>query len=194
VEKFDIALQTEAVAGSRRAAESLFIEAYPAVYNFCRYLVISPSDAEDLTQETFLRALQHLSKFRPSSPMKPWLLTIAHNLVISFFRKRRPSSSLEDAPEAQLVSLEGLPETFALAQDERLRINLALCRLKPELRVVILLRYQQRLTYEEIAKAISKPLSTVTNRLFEARRRLGGFLSESDIHEGGNDAVPMVRS
>ena len=182
----DSALKQAAVAGDPVAVERLFRELYPPVYGFCFTMTRNSADAEDIAQHTFLKAFASLRQFRPAQPIGPWILRIAHNLFISQLRSRRPQTDLDDPEIEVLPSNEPAPEAVALSQETREEVRRALRSLAPPAQVILVLRYQQQLSYEEIATVVNAPLTTVTNRLFEARRQLGHALRQTG--EGGSDA------
>ncbi len=186
----DPALKQAAVAGDRAAIERLFKELYPPVYGFCYSMTRRQADAEDLAQQTFLRAFKSLRQFRPRQPMAPWILRIAHNLFISQLRTRRPHLELDDPETASVATSEPSPETAAISAETRAELERALRRLAPAARAILVLRYQQQLSYDEIATVIGKPVTTVTNRLFEAKRDLALALRQGG--EGGSDALQLV--
>lgn len=188
----DPALKQSAVAGDRGAVERLFRELYPPVYGFCFTMTHSRTDAEDLAQQTFLKAFASLRTFRPAQPIGPWILRIAHNAFISQLRSRQPQTALDDPAIEPLASSDPAPESVAISRETREEVQRALRSLAPPAQVVLVLRYQQQLSYEEIAAVIDKPVTTVTNRLFEARRELGRALSQPG--EGGSDAFQLVGS
>lgn len=182
----DSALKQSAVAGDHLAVERLFRELYPPVYGFCFTMTRNRADAEDIAQQTFLKAFASLRRFRPGEPIGPWILRIAHNLFVSQLRSRRPQTDLDDPEIGLLPSSDPAPEASALSQETREEVRRALRSLAPQAQVILALRYQQQLSYEEIAAVIDAPVTTVTNRLFEARRQLGHLLRQSG--EGGSDA------
>ena len=182
----DSALKRSAVGGDPVAIERLFRELYPPVYGFCFTMTRNRADAEDIAQQTFLRAFANLRQFRPAQPIGPWILRIAHNQFISALRSRRPHTDLDDPELEPLPSGEPAPEAVAVSQETRLEIRQALRSLAPAAQVILVLRYQQQLSYEEIAAVIDAPLTTVTNRLFEARRQMGHALRQTG--EGGSHA------
>ena len=182
----DSALKRAAVAGDPMAVERLFRELYPAVYGFCFTMTRHRADAEDIAQQTFLKAFASLRQFRTAEPIGPWILRIAHNLFISQLRTRRSQTDLDD-PEIELLpSSDPAPEAVALSHETREEVRRALRSLAPSAQVILVLRYQQQLSYDEIAAVIETPVTTVTNRLFEARRQLGDALRQ--MREGGSDA------
>jgi RNA polymerase sigma-70 factor, ECF subfamily len=183
-------LKRLAASGDRAAVDRLFRELYPAVYGFCFSMTRSQADAEDLAQQTFLQAFGSLRRFRPERPVGPWILRIAHNAFISQLRTRRAHVELDDPDVEPLRSRDPLPETTALTNESRAEVRRAVRSLSPAAQVLLILRYQQELTYEEIAAVIGKPVSTVTNRLFDARRQLARAMHQSG--EGGSDALQLV--
>jgi RNA polymerase sigma-70 factor, ECF subfamily len=188
----DSALKQSAVAGDREAVERLFRELYPPVYGFCFTMTRSRTDAEDLAQQTFLKAFASLRKFRAGQPIGPWILRIAHNAFISQLRSRQPQTDLDDPSIEPLASSDPAPDSVAISKETREEVQRALRSLAPPAQVILVLRYQQQLSYEEIAAVIEKPVTTVTNRLFEARRELGCALRQTG--EGGSDAFQLVGS
>ena len=184
------ALKQSAVAGDSVAIERLFRELYPPVYGFCFTMTRKTADAEDLAQQTFLKAFASLRQFRPAQPIGPWILRIAHNLFISQLRSRRRQADLDD-PELELLpSDDPAPEAAALSKETRTEVRRALRSLPPPAQVILVLRYQHQLSYEEIAAVVDTPVTTVTNRLFEARRQLGRALRQTG--EGGSDELQLV--
>jgi RNA polymerase sigma-70 factor (ECF subfamily) len=192
VKEPDATLKEAAVKGDRNAIERLFRDLYPPVYGFCFSMTRRQSDAEDLAQHTFLRAFGSLRSFRPAQPIAPWILRIAHNLFIDQWRNRRREPELEEPALEPLASQEATPEAVALSRETRRELMRALRSLSPAEQVVLVLHYGQQLSYEEIGLVIGKPVTTVTNRLFLARRRLAATWRQSP--EGGSDALQLVGS
>ncbi|HXN04119.1 MAG TPA: RNA polymerase sigma factor [Candidatus Acidoferrum sp.] len=188
----DSALKRSAVAGDRVAVERLFRDLYPPVYGFCFTMTRSRTDAEDLAQQTFLKAFASLRQFRPAHPIGPWILRIAHNQFISQLRSRRPQTGLDDPALEPLMSSDPAPEAVAISEETRKEVRRALRSLAQPMQLILVLRYQQQLSYVEIAAVIDAPVTTVTNRLFEARRQLGRALGKTG--EGGSDAFQLVGS
>ena len=150
------------------------------------------ADAEDLAQQTFLKAFASLRQFRPAQPIGPWILRIAHNQFISQLRSRRPQADLEERELELVPSDDPAPEATALSKETREEVRRALRSLAPSAQMILVLRYQQQLSYEEIAAVIDTPVTTVTNRLFEARRQLGRALRHTG--EGGSNEFQLVGS
>ena len=135
--------------------------------------------AEDLVQETFLRVLRQRT-CQPGSPFKPWLYAIATNLVRDHFKSAavRRRWRGDDAEEALLHLYDNAPgpEERALAAEQGSEIMAALDQLGEEYRVVLLLRFYQGLSLQEIAETLCVPLGTVKSRLSVGTHRLRALL------------------
>lgn len=144
----------------------LFAEHAASVYRMARSVVRDPGLAEDVTQETFIRAWQHQDSYRGEAPVLHWLLRIAHNLAVSTLRTiREDSTDPRRLPGPESASPEQVVEG-------RLLIDEALDSLDPLSRAVIVLREVEQLTYAEISDVLQVPLPTVRTRLFRARNRM----------------------
>ncbi len=184
-------LEPATAVADRGALEQLFLSQYATVYGVCLNMAQNAHDAEDLAQQTFLQALRHLPQNRADVPLRPWLLRIAHNLCVSHLRRGRFHLPLSDA--RAVPSRVALPEEELLASETHKQLRAEVARLVPQLRTVIVLRYQAELSYKEIATVIGKPLSIVKNRLFKAHQQLAKAVrAPSNERQGGSDAVQMV--
>lgn len=147
------------------------------VYRHIYYRVSNQADAEELTQQTFLQAWQAMGRYRSTgAPFVAWLLTIAHNQVIAFYRRAKNTTYLEMEPAAEEIRGEGDPEASVLAQFDRQAVRRALLRLKPEQQQVIILRFVEGFDYGDIATALGKSegnIRVIQHRaLGELRRHL----------------------
>jgi len=150
---------------------------YRVAYAYTR----NAADADDLAQETFVRAYQALERFRVGEPLQPWLVRIATNLAFSLFRRRRrrPEASLEAHEEAGAQwALDDDPADHAERSDRERRVQAAFGRLSEEHQAVLALRAIRDLSYEEIAVSLKIPLGTVMSRLSRARAELKKKLQE----------------
>jgi len=171
----EAALVRAAQAGDAKAFAEIVRRYQRAIYRLAYGLTRSSSDADDLAQETFLRAYQALGRFRVGEPMYPWLARIATNQAFSLFRsrRRRPETPLEPLVEAgRQWSAEDDPAEETAEREHRARIQSAFAELKPEHQAVLVLRAVQDLSYEEIATTLQIPLGTVMSRLSRARAEL----------------------
>jgi RNA polymerase sigma-70 factor (ECF subfamily) len=168
------------LAGDEKAYREL-VERYQAqVYSLALRMVRRAEDAEDLTQETFVRMFRALSRYDPARPFAAWLFTIASRLCIDHIRRRKVSPiSLtqreRDSEEEYQIEVEdpGLkPDEVATHAEEERRTAALIAGLPPHYRIVVILRHQQDLSYEEIAEALNLPLGTVKARIHRARALL----------------------
>lgn len=142
--------------------------------------VIGRNDADDVTQDVFLRAFHRLGQFRGDSPFRAWLLRIAHNTALSSRAGRRPGNDvlLDDAAES--VPSSGRTPAHTLEDTERReRLTLKLQQLRQAHRTVLVLRDLEGLSYEEIAAVTETPLGSVKGRLFRARQELIAILRQN---------------
>jgi RNA polymerase sigma-70 factor, ECF subfamily len=170
-----------AAQGGDPAAFSELVRRYQrAVYRVAYALTRNASDADDLAQETFVRAYQAIGRFRVGEPLFPWLARIATNQAITLFRrrKRRPETPIEPLLEAgQQWGVEDDPAR-SVEQGERTRhLEAAFARLKPEHQAVLALRVIEEQSYEEIAATLRVPVGTVMSRLSRARAELKALLA-----------------
>ena len=137
---------------------------------------VGPHDAEDLAQETFMKAYANIAKFSGSSAFYTWLFSIALNTARSFHRKKRPVTVSQDNGEAnpfdRLVSDNPGPRVVAEKEEKIHRVQSALMDLAEEDREVILLREVEGLAYDEIAQTLETTTAAVRSRLHRARHRL----------------------
>jgi RNA polymerase sigma-70 factor (ECF subfamily) len=179
VEPGDEAALVAAAQGGDEAAFAGIVRRYQrAIHRVAYGLTRNASDADDLAQETFVRAWQALDRFRVGEPLYPWLSRICVNLAYSLFRrrKRRPETSIEPLVEAGMQwAGEGDPETETAEREHAAHLEVAFEGLTPEHRAVLVLRMQD-MSYEEIAQALDVPIGTVMSRLSRARTELKKLL------------------
>jgi RNA polymerase sigma-70 factor (ECF subfamily) len=156
------------------------------LYNVAVRMVRDPESARDLTQEIMVRVHSSLGRYDPVYPFSAWIYRVASNLCIDFLRKRKLETISLDAPhiiEGEEVARE-LPDPSAnpahqLEERERARIlEETLAKLPHAHRLVLVLRHQRDLSYEEIALALDAPLGTVKARIHRAREEFRRLLSE----------------
>ena len=143
-----------------------------AAYNLARWLVRNDQDAEDIVQDSFLKAYKAHESFRGSGS-RVWMLSIVRNTALDFLRryKTRTTVSLAEQihdPEDQAAD----PERGLLERTRREQVREAISLLEPEFREVIVLREIENLSYKEIAAVLGIPMGTVMSRLSRARNLL----------------------
>jgi len=171
-----------AAAGERDAFDELVRRHQTRTYNFVRAMVGDAADAEDLTQEIFIRAYRAIGRFRGDSAFRTWLFRIATNAARTHLGRRgrwralwpRPAGGDDEAAAGR----DDPPSGENLESDivRRDAIDRALATLSPELRAAVTLRDVEGLEYREIARALDIPIGTVESRIFRARQRLRPLL------------------
>ena len=176
----------ERCRASDDAAFSEVVARYKAkIYNYVYRMTGSADDAEDLTQEVFIRMYTSIDTFRGQSSLNTWLFRIAGNLCIDRFRRtkhRTPAYSLDEPLGDEAQAQEVADETYAphrLLENIEMaeQIQAALSKLPEKLRATLLLHDIEGLPYEEIAQISGCPLGTVKSRLFNARMQLRQHLA-----------------
>jgi len=134
---------------------------------------LSQEDAEDITQHVFLKAYQHLNDFDPELKLSNWLLRIAHNEVIDFWRRQKNRPQAEAYDPDTLDSFEFLAVNFGKDFDRTLKaetVQKLLDLLKPSFREVLFLHYFEEKSYEEIADILKYPAGTVAARISRGKK------------------------
>jgi RNA polymerase sigma-70 factor (ECF subfamily) len=169
--------------GDAEAIKALIHGYQSAVYGLCVRLLMHRHDAEDVTQEVFLRIFRSLRRWDSSRPLRPWIMGIAVNRCRTWLAQRVRRPELADYLQDVAVA-PGADDSAELLQE----IQTALQELRPEFREVFVLFHEQGQTYEEIAEALGCPLGTVKTWLHRARlevlerlRQRGMVPSESGI-------------
>jgi RNA polymerase sigma-70 factor, ECF subfamily len=140
-----------------------------AAYNFARWLVRNEHDAEDVVQESFVKAFMGLERFR-GGDSRVWLLAIVRNTAMSMLRRRKSEVAWpadEGAPEP--VDHGEDPESAVIASARRRQVRAAIEQLPDEFRETLILRELEGLSYKEIAGVLNIPMGTVMSRLARAR-------------------------
>jgi len=182
----DLDLVRQALAGSETAYADLLERFQRPVISVVRRMVGDPSLAEDLAQEAFVKAFRALESFDQRRKFSSWLFKIAHNTTIDYLRKKQLDTvALEttdsDKPDWTAIlpdEASESPDTSAHRKDLAAALEEALTSLRPAYREVLLLRFQEGLSYEEIAEIIDLPLGTVKTHLHRARNAMARHLTD----------------
>ncbi len=162
--------------------EAVVLPHLDAAYGLARHLLREDADAQDVVQESFLRALRHFGGYRGegTSQGRAWVLTIVRNMAHTWrHRRRAESGAAEFDEEVHGTGEPGGTDAAVLRGDSRETVTQALDRLPAELREVIVLREIEGLSYKEIAGVTDVPMGTVMSRLSRARKRLQQALAIS---------------
>jgi RNA polymerase sigma-70 factor (ECF subfamily) len=182
-ESGDAGLVERARQGEVRAFETLVQRYQDRIHNYVSRLCGDPLDAQDLTQEVFVRAFGAIRRFRGSAAFQTWLYRIATNMCVDTHRRRKRTEAEAFSLDAPVETDEGQigrqipdpsarPEEIAQTGELQREVLEAIRALSPKLRPVVILFDIQGLTYEEVADVLGCPVGTVKSRLFNARMQL----------------------
>ena len=177
----DSALLAASKHGDQQAFGELVRRYQRAIHRLAWSLTRNDSDADDLAQETFVRAWGAIGRFELGQPLYPWLARIVTNQAFSLFRhrKRRPETSIEPLVEAgQQWGVADDPAEHTAESERDARLRACFGELQPEHQAVLALRAVQDLSYDEIARTLNIPIGTVMSRLSRARGELKRRLAE----------------
>lgn len=171
----DLASMAERARDGDQAAFRDWLRAtHEVVFRLALRMLDSPQGAEDVTQETFVRAWQSMARLKEPRASLAWVCRIARNIATDHLRRpaRRETSLGQDLLTDRASSAEPSPEDALLSGESRARVRAAVAALKPKHRVVLLLREVDGLTYDEIAVAVDLPRGTVESRIHRARAQV----------------------
>ena len=179
-EQSDLELVRRAQRNERGAFDLLVLKYQHKVVKLVARLLRDPAEAEDVSQEAFVKAYRALGSFRGDSAFYTWLYRIAVNTARNAIasRQRRPldyEAELSESEQSNLASRlrhTDTPEATVLSEEIRQTVNEAIEQLPEDLRTAIVLREVEGLSYEEIAAAMDCPVGTVRSRIFRAREAI----------------------
>lgn len=173
--------------GDMGAFDQLFGRHKELVYNVARRMMGNEDDALDLLQEVFLRLYQKIDKFRPKpASFSTWLYRFTMNICIDELRKRKKNGNTmmlnEEISETQFGNRVDTPEENAISMDAERQIYKAMNSLRDKERAIIVLRYMEGLSYQEISEIFRCSVGRVKSRLHEARQKLKNILeTQTDL-------------
>lgn len=183
--KNDFHIVSRAKEGDQKAYAELMQRYKDSIYFMALKMVNNKDDAMDLTVETFGKAFENLGKYKPDFAFSTWLFRIATNNCIDFIRKKRlnvvslNSLTDQDGEERQFeIRSENLnPEETSIKKQENEKLKNIVDQLPSRYRTLIILRYFEEQSYEEIAQQLDLPLGTVKAQLFRARDLLANVMN-----------------
>jgi len=161
------------------------LEHLDALYSLAIHLTRNGSEAEDLVQETYLRAFRFAHRFQPGTHLKAWLFQILRNTFLTFYRlrEREPALSEDGIPGGGAAPMfHHAPQTDWAATGAQVDLERALVSLPEEFRTILFLAEVQGFPLEEVAEIMDCPVGTVKSRLFRAKERLRAVLPD---YKGG---------
>jgi RNA polymerase sigma factor (sigma-70 family) len=166
--------------------EELAMPVFDSLYNFARWLVRNQSDAEDLVQETYRKALHSFASFQPGTNFRGWIFRILKNTFLSSRSglERKMTVAMESKEdESELAAERETPETILIERSNRQLVQKAIDELPAHYREVLLLCEVEEMSYQQIADTLSIPIGTVMSRLARARRAIReSFKSGPEAH------------
>jgi RNA polymerase sigma-70 factor, ECF subfamily len=167
--------------------EDLALPLFDQLYNFAHWLTGDTSEAEDLVQETYAKALRGFSSFQAGTNFRAWMYRILRNSFLSSRTGLKTEIPFDEQEEETASPENPTPESLLIAQANREMVQKALAELPVHFREILLLCEVEEMSYLEIAEALSVPAGTVMSRLFRARRALREILKHK--LQGKADAV-----
>ncbi len=171
--------------GDKQALEILIQKNIKSVYSFIYHYLNGATEAEDITQEVFIKAWCNIKKFKKDKNFKIWLFSIAKNTCLDFFRKKKtaPFSDFDTEDGGNILTdtladPSPLPQYFLERADISQALQTALNQLAPKHRSIMIFHYNDHLTFAEIAKSLNESLNTIKSRHLRAVIKLQKLLLE----------------
>ena len=154
--------------------EAIFLPYLDSAYNLARWLTRNEHDAQDVVQESYLRALEAFGGFQTERDGRPWLLRIVRNTCYTWLRRNRPAELITGAGDTAEEAVDGRAsiESTMIENANAELVRQALEELPIEYREILILREWEGQSYKEIAQIVDLPLGTVMSRLSRGRREL----------------------
>lgn len=193
----DLLLARRAAAGRTDAWEELLALYGERVYNLALHFAGGAADAEDLTQEIFLRLYQNLRLYRGDVPLAAWALRLSRNLCIDHYRRarrERRAAAVSEEVLAQMPAGDGDPQDQAQRRQQLRTVYRELEAMPEDLAEVVLLRDLQGWSQEETAAWLEVPVGTVKSRLHRGRIELAGRVAARLAAPAPRTAVPALEA
>lgn len=179
----------QVLAGDKQAYANIIDKYKNQLYATILRMTRNPQDAQDLVQDAFIKVYRNLDKYDANGSFSGWLYRVAINHCMDEFRKNRYSTVQVEIDETKVVNHEH-PEVVFLKKEKRRQLERLIATLPEDERLIILLRYVNEISYEEIGEVMDVPLSTVRNKLHRAKKKMretvkreGGYFHE--LSNGG---------
>ena len=165
------------------------------VYSVAYHFTLNREDAEELSQEIFLKTFENLHRYDGSFPLVAWLLSLSRNLCIDRYRRRKREKSfrfVSDDAVAPLLKSDDDPAAEALRKERSKILFSVLAEIPEDLAEILVLRDLNGLAYEEIGKALDLPDGTVKSRLFRARAEVARKIRERHESRGAASTFASI--
>ncbi|MDP2668538.1 MAG: sigma-70 family RNA polymerase sigma factor [bacterium] len=181
----DIQLVLDYLAGDEQSLELLIKQYLKPIYSFVSRYVGNGQEAEDITQEVFVRVWRNLKKFDQEKSFKTWIFSIAKNASLDFLKKKKaiPFSEFDTEEGGNRITdtlADPSPLPLELLEKAGMAkiLNMAMEKLSPQYRMVLFLRYNDHFNFREIAESMGEPLHTVKSRHRRALIKLKELLTD----------------
>lgn len=196
-EKLDIYVQ-RAKLGDKQAHAVLYNEYYDKIYCFVLKNVRNKADAEDITQETFVKSMKKIGELKDSAKYDSWLFSIAYNGCIDHFRDAKHCAHFDSDEERERASAElalneplMLPEDYSVNEERKQYIRKVIDELKPDMRSAVILYYYDNLSIASVADKLGIKENAVKQRLFAARKKMRKKFDAMSSEGAVLSAVPV---
>ena len=180
-ERSDETLVKQALKGQKSAWVTLVKRYEKNLYNYTLRMVSNPDDALDLMQDVFMAVFRNLASFRGDSPFKGWMFKIAHYRCIEFYRRKKPTQSLDNMPEQEEQSSDTCPEAELFIGQQASILTKALQILPINQKLVVELKFFQHCTFDEVANQLGISVNTAKSRLYSALDKLKNHLELDNV-------------
>ena len=167
----------------------------PRVYAIAYHFTMKREDAEELSQEIFLKLFENLDRYDGGFPLIAWVLSVSRNLCIDRYRRRKREKSfrfVSDEAVTALLKADDDPASAALRKERTQMLFAALSEIPEDLAEILILRDLNGLAYEEIGTALELPDGTVKSRLFRARAEVARKIRERHEKKGAPGAFASI--
>lgn len=184
----DLQWVREVLAGNKQAYAHIINKYKNPLYATILRMTTNPQDAQDFVQDAFLKVYRQLDKYKETGSFSSWLYRVAINHCMDEFRKKRYQSTQVEIGEEQVID-SNHPEVVFLKKERHRQLERLLATLPEDERLILLLRYANELSYDEISELTDVPLSTVRNKLHRAKKKMRDTVKREGgyFHELSND-------
>jgi len=191
MDKSDNQLIEEFLSGEQKNLEILIDRYLKIIFNYVQKTTGDSSETEDIVQEVFVKVWKNINKFNLNQNFKTWIFTIARNTTIDWLRKKKSIlfselKSIDDEGdeksfEENIADLGPLPNEIFERKELTSELEKMLSKIKPAFKEIIILRYKEDMTFQEISEVTGKPLNTVKSQCRRALQQLRNIMVEKRI-------------
>lgn len=176
--------------GDANAFELILKEYDKKVYMYIYNMVKNKDTAQDLTQDTFIKVYKNIDRFDKSKHFITWLYTIAKNTTFNYLKSEKKvqlfeiDENIDSISRISNYSISASPEVLLERKEQTMYVNMMIDELPQKYKVLILLKYVEKLSYKDISERLNVPVSKIESRLYTARQHLMSKMKKSKNEEG----------